>query len=63
MLMSGGRHGLLTNSVNVCKRPPSASVKALGQNNVGAIFSSELRGKCHQKGGKGEKKHRKRGRR
>jgi hypothetical protein len=46
MLLRGGRYGLLTNSVNVCKRPPRASVKALAQNNVGAIFTSELRGKC-----------------
>jgi DNA-binding beta-propeller fold protein YncE len=51
MLLSGGRRGLLTNSVNVCKRAPLVAVKALGQNDVGATFTSLLRGQC--KGGKG----------
>jgi hypothetical protein len=46
MLLRGGREGLLTNSVNVCARPPTASVKALAQNNVGAIFTTPLRGRC-----------------
>jgi hypothetical protein len=46
MLLWGGKRGLLTNSVNVCKRPPVAAVKALGQNDVGAIFTSRLRGQC-----------------
>jgi len=61
MLLRGGRHGLLTNSVNVCKRPPVASVKGLAQNNIGAVFTTKLRGQCHHKRkhrGKG-KKHRK----
>lgn len=49
MWLRGGRHGLLVNSVNVCRRPPSASIKALGQNNRGAIFTTELRGKCEAK--------------
>ena len=59
MLLRGGRHGLLTNSVNVCRRPPAAQVKALGQNNIGAVFASKLRGQCHKgKGrGKGKKSH------
>lgn len=47
MLLWGGRRGLLTNSVNICRRPPVAAVKALGQNNAGAIFTAELRGQCH----------------
>jgi hypothetical protein len=46
MLLWGGKRGLLTNSVNVCRHPPVAAVKALGQNNVGAIFTAELRGQC-----------------
>jgi hypothetical protein len=62
MLLRGGRQGLLTNSVDVCLRPPLASVRALGQNNVGAIFSTPLRGHCkrprrprggHNRGGGG----------
>jgi len=57
MLLRGGRHGLLTNSVNVCKRPPRASVKALAQNNIGAIFTSELRGQCDGKGREGKGRH------
>jgi hypothetical protein len=51
MLLWGGKRGLLTNSVNVCRRPPTAAVKALGQNNLGAIFTAELRGQCHRGGG------------
>ncbi len=62
MLLGGGRHGLLTNSVNVCKRPPVAAVKALGQNNRGAIFTSKLRGRCgKKKRGKGKQGKTKRG--
>jgi len=48
LLMQGGRRGLFTNSVNVCARPPRAAVKALGQNDVGAIFTTKLRGRCHK---------------
>lgn len=48
LLMRGGRRGLFTNSVNVCARPPRAAVKALGQNDVGAIFTTKLRGRCHK---------------
>jgi hypothetical protein len=51
MLLNGGRHGLLTNSVNVCIHPPIASVKALGQNDKGSIFTSVLRGRCSGKRG------------
>jgi hypothetical protein len=48
----GGRRGLLQNSTNICKAPPLASVKALGQNDHGAIFTTELRGECGKRGGK-----------
>jgi hypothetical protein len=69
MWLYGGNRGLLVNSVNVCARPPKASVKALAHNNRGAIFTTRLRGRCakakkkghgkHAKGGKsGKKKHR-----
>jgi hypothetical protein len=56
MTLFGGRRGLLTNSSNICKAPPRASVKALGQNNVGSIFTTKLRGQCRRsakKGGRG----------
>lgn len=58
MTLFGGRRGLLTNSVNVCGRPPVASVRALGQNDIGAIFTTKLRGQCgrgHKRGGKGKR--------
>ncbi len=46
MTFFGGKRGLLINSVNICTNPPLASVKGLGQNNRGAIFTSKLRGEC-----------------
>jgi len=54
MTLFGGKRGLLVNSTNICKRPPIASVEALGQNNIGAIFNSKLRGQCGK--GKAKKK-------
>ncbi|MGC1164683.1 MAG: NHL repeat-containing protein [Solirubrobacterales bacterium] len=61
MILRGGRHGLLTNSVNICRHPPTATVQALGQNNRGTIFSSLLRGQCRKKKphgkGKGGARH------
>jgi hypothetical protein len=54
MTFFGGKRGLLTNSVNICTNPPLASVKGLAQNNIGAIFTSQLRGQCDQKKGKGK---------
>jgi DNA-binding beta-propeller fold protein YncE len=50
MLFRGGRRALFTNSVDVCRRPPLASVRALGQNNVGAVFTTLLRGQCKRSG-------------
>ena len=44
--MDGGRRGLLVNSTNVCANPPAATVKALAQNNLGAVFATRLRGRC-----------------
>jgi hypothetical protein len=46
MQLNGGRRGLLANSVNICLHPPKATVKALGQNNIGAVFTTRLRGNC-----------------
>jgi hypothetical protein len=52
MTLDGGRRGLLQNSVDLCIQPPEATVKALGQNNVGAIFATTLRGQCAKGGGR-----------
>ncbi|HSS43439.1 MAG TPA: hypothetical protein VLK37_12930 [Solirubrobacterales bacterium] len=46
MTLYGGKRGLLVNSANVCAAPPKATVKALGQNNSGASFTTRLRGQC-----------------
>jgi hypothetical protein len=51
MTLFGRGRGLLVNSANICKSPPLASVRALAQNNIGAVFHSTLRGQC-----KGKKK-------
>ncbi len=53
MTLDGGKRGLLVNSSNICAAPPRASVKALGQNNLGRIFTTKLRGRCGHKHGKG----------
>jgi hypothetical protein len=49
MTLAGGRQGLLQNSADICRFPPEASVKGLAQNNIGAIFSTKLRGQCKKK--------------
>jgi hypothetical protein len=49
MTLVGGRRGLLVNSSNICAVPPVSSVKALGQNNIGAVFTTTLRGQCGKK--------------
>ena len=46
MTLYGGRRGLLQNSADICATPPVASVKALAQNNIGAVFRTKLRGRC-----------------
>jgi hypothetical protein len=66
LVMRGGRRGLLVNSVNICASPPKAAVKALGQNNRGAIFATKLRGQCkkyrrNQRRAQRRKGHRRRG--
>jgi hypothetical protein len=52
MVMDGGRRGLLQNSTDICAAPPIASIKALGQNNRGVVFTSQLRGQCKKKRGR-----------
>jgi hypothetical protein len=56
MRLNGGRRGLLVNSTNVCATPPTASVKALAQNNIGALFTTTLRGQCDKGKGKARKR-------
>ncbi len=55
MTLRGGKHGLLTNSVNICSAPPFASVSSIAQNNIGAKFNTVLRGTCVGKKGQGKK--------
>jgi hypothetical protein len=57
MVLNGGKRGLLTNSADICKSPPEATVKALGQTNLGTSFTTVLRGQC-----KGQKKSKRGGR-
>lgn len=49
MTLNGGKRGLLVNSANICVEPPLATVKALGQTNLGATFTTKLRGQCGKK--------------
>jgi hypothetical protein len=50
MTFYGGKRGLLVNSADICERPPVSNVKAIAQNNIGAVFTTKLRGQCkHQK--------------
>jgi hypothetical protein len=53
MTLYGGKRGLLINSADICERPPVSNVKAIAQNNIGAVFTTKLRGNCskHKKGG------------
>jgi hypothetical protein len=48
MTLYGGKRGLLQNSSNICLEPPLATVKALGQTNLGWKFTSTLRGQCNK---------------
>ena len=49
MTLNGGKGGLLVNSANICTSPPSATVRALAQNNIAAAFTTTLRGHCKPK--------------
>ncbi len=49
MTLYGGRLGLLQNSADICKVPPVSNVKAIAQNNIGAVFTTKLRGNCHKR--------------
>jgi hypothetical protein len=65
MTLYGGKRGLLVNSADICAVPPVSNVKAIAQNNIGAVFTTKLRGQCkngkddgkkgHRQGGKGHK--------
>jgi hypothetical protein len=57
MTLRGGKHGLLTNSVNICSAPPFAAVSSIAQNNVGAEFDTVLRGQCKKHKPKAKAKH------
>ncbi|MDX6634329.1 MAG: hypothetical protein QOF06_532 [Solirubrobacterales bacterium] len=46
LTMYGGSRGLLVNSTDICVSKPRATVSALGQNDVGAKFTSRLRNRC-----------------
>jgi len=52
MTLYGGKRGLLVNSADICKTPPVSNVKAIAQNNIGAVFTSKLRGQCAKHGAK-----------
>jgi len=56
MTLRGGKHGLLTNSTDICAAPPFASVSSIAQNNIGAKFNTVLRGTCGGKKQKGKAK-------
>lgn len=62
MKLNGGKRGLLTNSVDVCAVPPFAEVRAVAQNNRGAIFRSLLHSRTCQKRAKTKHGHGKHGR-
>jgi hypothetical protein len=62
MTLNGGKRGLLQNSANICAIPPEATVKALGQNNLGAVFTTKLRGQCGKKSKRAARPERGRGR-
>jgi hypothetical protein len=63
MTLRGGKHSLLTNSVNICAAPPFASVSAVAQNNAGAEFDTVLRGTCKKHKKRHGPKHKRRGHR
>ncbi len=63
MTLAGGKRGLLVNSADICARPPQVSVKALAQNNIGAVFNTALRGQCRKHTRKHHKKHKRHTRR
>jgi hypothetical protein len=49
MTLFGGKRGLLVNSADICAKPPVSNVKAIGQNNIGAVFTAKLRGQCRHR--------------
>ena len=55
MTLFGGKRGLLVNSADICANPPISNVKAIAQNNMGAVFTTKLRGQCKHKHGRAGK--------
>jgi hypothetical protein len=58
MTLYGGKRGLLQNSADICESPPVSNVKAIGQNNIGAVFTTKLRGQCGKQGNRNKGGHR-----
>lgn len=58
LTLFGGKRGLLVNTANVCtaKAPALASVRMVGQNNVGYAPQVPLQNECKRQKGKGQKK-------
>jgi hypothetical protein len=56
LTMKGGKRGLLVNSVNLCKAPAKAVVKATGHNGAVHDFAPKLATSCGKKQQKGGKK-------
>jgi len=52
LTMKGGKHGLLVNSVDLCKSPAKAVVKTTGQNGAVHKFNPALTTACGGKAGK-----------
>jgi hypothetical protein len=63
LTLNGGKRGLLVNSADICASPPPATVRALGQNDIGSSFTTTLRGQCGRRGGakkkNGKRRHEK----
>jgi NHL repeat len=57
MQLNGGKRGLLENSADICSHPPTAMVKALGQNNRGSIYTTRLRGNCGNRRQRRKRRH------
>jgi hypothetical protein len=57
MTLYGGKRGLLVNSADICAKPPVSNVKAIGQNNIGAVFTTKLRGQCNHRKKRSKGRH------
>jgi hypothetical protein len=57
LTLFGGKRGLLVNSASLCKAPRTASVRFVGQNNLGYAPVVEVGNECGKKKGKHAKHH------